>query len=364
MVDGSNLSYSSDLDTAEPLKRRYVFLYPDVATPAISQIDAGEFPKERLTGYYQLKQLGVNVAISDGRWKVPTANFRRRLSRYVHLPSFQMLKDWARSDVVVIKDKFSFLFTILAKVMRKKIVYLDTMFQIPRNRLKRMFLKQAIRHSDLVISLSKAQSGIWARQLGLPESKFKNLYYSMDCDFYSVVKPNHGYGSPLLISIGRDTGRDFHTLCQAVSELEVNVELITLPYLLPDAAKSSANITIREQLSYAELLATYSRASIAVVPLKSGIDYPSGIRAVMEAMLLGVPVVASYTPVLAEYFTDGVDLLMVEPENQQALQDAVQKLLSDAELRLSLRENARQTVCDKYNIESYGVDLAKVLRSI
>lgn len=364
MLDGSNLSHSSLFDTEELIERRYVFLYPDIAAPAINQIEAGNFPKERLTGYFQLKQLGFNVTISDSQWQTATAKLRRRLLHYIHLPSFQMLKDWAKSDVIVIKDGFSLLFTILVKAMGKKIVYLDTMFQLPKNRLKRFSLKRAIRHSDLVISLSKVQSDIWARELGLARNKFETLYYSMDCNFYPLLEPTTDLKAPLIVSVGRDIGRDFETLTNVVSNLQVDLELITLPYLLPPPAKTSPRVSIKEHLPYDELFATYGRASIAVVPLKKGIDYPSGIRAVMEAMLLGIPVIASYTPVLAEYFTDGVDLLMVEPANEQALKDAVQRLLADPELRLSLRANGRQTVIDKYQIESYGAGLATLLNSV
>lgn len=364
MLDGSNISHAPALDSDESVERKYLFLYPDIATPAIKEIESGTFPKERLTGYFQLKQMGLKVAISDSQWRGPTAKLRRKLLRYGQLPSFHMLKDWTKNEVIVVKDRFSLVYSLLAKLLGKKIVYLDTMFQLPTNKLKRLLLKHAIRHSDLVISLSKTQGDHWAQELQPPSDKLESLYYSMDCSFYPLVEPKAEEKSPLIVSIGRDRGRDFETLTKATTNLGINLELITLPYLLPPSARTSPHIVIKARLPYDELFATYARASIAIIPLKSGIHYPSGIRAVMEAMLVGVPVIASYTPVLAEYFTDGVDLIMVEPENARALEDAINRLLSDPELRLRLRENGRKTVCTKYKVESYGEDLARLLSKV
>src|SRR5690625_6857163 len=82
MLDGSNISHAPALDSDESVERKYLFLYPDIATPAIKEIESGTFPKERLTGYFQLKQMGLKVAISDSQWRGPTAKLRRKLLRY------------------------------------------------------------------------------------------------------------------------------------------------------------------------------------------------------------------------------------------------------------------------------------------
>src|SRR5690625_5433661 len=101
--------------------------------------------------------MGLKVALPDSQWRGPTARRRRKLLGYGQVPSFQMLKDWTKNEVIVVKDRFSLVYSLLAKLLGKKIVYLDTMFQLPTNKVKRLLLKHAIRHSDLVISLSKTQ---------------------------------------------------------------------------------------------------------------------------------------------------------------------------------------------------------------
>src|SRR5690625_7289863 len=106
--------------------------------------------------------MGLKLAISDRHGRGPRAHLRRQLLRYGQLPSFHMLKDWSKNEVIIVKDRFSLVYSLLAKLLGKKIVYLDTMFQLPTNKLKRLLLKHAIRHSDLVISLSKTHGDHWA----------------------------------------------------------------------------------------------------------------------------------------------------------------------------------------------------------
>src|SRR5690625_7107533 len=80
MLDGSNISHAPALDSDESVERKYLFLYPDIATPAIKEIESGTFPKERLTGYFQLMQMGLKVAISDSQWRGPTDRKSTRLN--------------------------------------------------------------------------------------------------------------------------------------------------------------------------------------------------------------------------------------------------------------------------------------------
>lgn len=86
------------------------------------------------------------------------------------------------------------------------------------------------------------------------------------------------------------------------------------------------------------------QAAAAVFP---SIYEPFGIVA-LEAMAAGCPTVVAATGGLAETVTDGYDGLLVPPGDQQALAQAVIKLLSRPDLAARLSANARQTVQEKY----------------
>src|SRR5690625_7846660 len=114
-----------------------------------------------------------------------------------------MLKHWSKNEVIIVKDRFSLVYSLLAKLLGKKIVYLDTMFQLPTNKLKRLLLKHAIRHSDLVISLSKTQGDHCAKEVQLPGAKLESVYYSMDCSFCPLVASKAEAQTPRLAAAGQ-----------------------------------------------------------------------------------------------------------------------------------------------------------------
>ena len=71
--------------------------------------------------------------------------------------------------------------------------------------------------------------------------------------------------------------------------------------------------------------------------------YPTGQTVLLEALALGKPTIVTRSPALAEYVTDGVDTILVEPHQPAELRNAIEKLLADPVLRESLATNARRT---------------------
>lgn len=89
----------------------------------------------------------------------------------------------------------------------------------------------------------------------------------------------------------------------------------------------------------------YQEAHIFVLPsLKEGISV-----AVMEAMAVETPVVVTRVGGMSELIDDGVDGLLIEPEQPEAIADAVAKLLQDKDLTLSITQKSRQKVAAKFH---------------
>jgi glycosyltransferase involved in cell wall biosynthesis len=68
---------------------------------------------------------------------------------------------------------------------------------------------------------------------------------------------------------------------------------------------------------------------------------------VMEAMSMGLPVVASDLPVFGEYLTDGLDALLPPVGDAGALAAAMRRISAEPELRERLRAAGR-TVVDRF----------------
>lgn len=342
-------------------KEKFVFMFPDIAGPTVRKIKEGAVPVEMLNGYYQLLEAGWNVTISDARWEGSFAKIRRKQSRFITVPSFGMFRDWLPADVIVVKDDFSLFLSLCAKLMGKKLIYLDAMFAFPKRPMKNFFIKLNLLLADRVICFSTTQARSWAVKYGVSLKRFSVLKYSIDAKFYNdVPKPHYGEASKV-IAIGRDVGRDFNVLVEAVKDRNIFLYLITLPYLLPKDADNMANVQVEQRLSYEELMNLYQESAISIIPLTGELAYPSGIRAVMEAMALGKPVIATYTPVLAEYFVSGEEIIFVNAKSKAELSGAIEKLLGSGKWQKDLAENAYKKLLEEYTVEKYVSELMKLL---
>ena len=90
-------------------------------------------------------------------------------------------------------------------------------------------------------------------------------------------------------------------------------------------------------------------------------SYYSPIK-LFEYMAMGKGIIASNIGQMAELLKDGETALLTEPNNVSAVADAIERLLSDTDLRLSLGRNAREEVCNKYTWEMHTGKIVAALR--
>jgi glycosyltransferase involved in cell wall biosynthesis len=104
-------------------------------------------------------------------------------------------------------------------------------------------------------------------------------------------------------------------------------------------------VTTITGVSDEELARLYGEAEVAIVPsLYEGFSLPA-----IEAMSCGVPVVATTGGALPEVVgTSGETGLLVEPNNPEALVDAIRSLLDNAPLRARLGAAGRQRVMERF----------------
>ncbi|MCR4286839.1 MAG: glycosyltransferase, partial [Deltaproteobacteria bacterium] len=103
-----------------------------------------------------------------------------------------------------------------------------------------------------------------------------------------------------------------------------------------------------------------SQLDIFIMPsLHEGLPY-----ALLEAMFLRVPVIASNVGGIKEILENNVDSILIEPSNPEVMADAIRGLVENKDLRKRLKENAFKKVAEKFTIGKMASEYLRVyLRS-
>jgi glycosyltransferase involved in cell wall biosynthesis len=68
-------------------------------------------------------------------------------------------------------------------------------------------------------------------------------------------------------------------------------------------------------------------------------------------MALQLPVVSTHLPAIRELVADGVNGLLVAPNDEASLADAIARLLDQPDLRTRLGEQGRRTILQTFQLE-------------
>jgi glycosyltransferase involved in cell wall biosynthesis len=119
-------------------------------------------------------------------------------------------------------------------------------------------------------------------------------------------------------------------------------------------------------MSQSELLDEYRRASAFCLPcrvLDNG-DRDGIPNVLAEAMAAGAPVVTTAISGIPEIVRDGVNGLLVAPDDPQAVADAVLRLRGDRELAERISREARATVAREFDGERLAGTLEALFKDV
>jgi glycosyltransferase involved in cell wall biosynthesis len=153
----------------------------------------------------------------------------------------------------------------------------------------------------------------------------------------AFLPPEDGY----LMFVGTlERHKGVQVLLEARRRMRNRPSLVLLGAPRPDTPRiDDPDIVISHDVPSAQVMASWMRASVAVVP--SVLHEPMG-QAAIEAMLVGRAVVASDVGGLRDVVAHGVTGLLVPPDDPGALAAALDRLLDDSETRLAMGEMGRQ----------------------
>ncbi|WP_320823132.1 glycosyltransferase family 4 protein [Reinekea sp.] len=337
----------------------------------LKQVESGLAPRESLLGYHWLKTNNFPVSESGSRHNIKRG-FIYFVRKWIDLPSLMVLQQWRKADVVVVATRLSLVIALVVKLLGKKLVFYDAMQHQPRSWHRRCLARMSIGLADRVIFFSANQLKKWQHNFPVLKGNGTNIPYGIDAQFYApmvsrftnMVSPLTNRTEDQLISVGRDTHRDFATLVSALESLNMQLILVTQSYLIDDSIRESSHITIADDLSYQELAGYYNQSAATVVPIIEGTSHLSGIRAAMESMAMKVPVIITRNDSLEEYFNHTETVLFYQAEDVASLVSAIATLRTEKPTVERLTDRAYKMLVEKFTVEAMALALISEIESI
>ena len=223
----------------------------------------------------------------------------------------------------------------------------------------RLFAERILQRADALIAVSEATRADAVRILNLPAEKIRVIHHGIAEPFFHVkpddtqaVRSRHGLARPYLLFVGTiEPRKNIERLLNAYQALppttreEFDLVLAGPPgwgqsEILARLRSPSPGIRYLGYIAEGDLPGLVAGGTAFVYPsLYEGFGFP-----VAQAMAAGTPVITSCVSALPEIA--GGAALLIEPQSETALRDAMQEMLTSPSRRersIALgRENARR----------------------
>lgn len=331
-----------------------VLLIADADRRLEEAVAAGERPR---VDYLELAA-ALNARYPTRR---PTRRFDRALSRVP--PNW--LRAWRmRADrpgtVLALAEDAGFAVTALAPRGTRQVVIAHNL----TSRRERVLAERTgwLRRPDCIVVLAKPQERYLRERAGLPADRVCFVHDKVDHRFF-VPSPDRG-DDGFVLSVGAEA-RDYGTLLDALRRLQAPAVLVPSSQWVSahGVRELPSGVTLRSDLSFAELRELYAAAALVVVSVRPGVQYAAGVNAILEAMAMGKPLVVTRTPGLEGYLDDGETMRTVPAGDPAALATAIDGLRTDPAHGRRLGRSARRVIDAGRNLDTYVADVAACVRA-
>lgn len=247
--------------------------------------------------------------------------------------------------------------------------------------LARSIGKNALRRADAIFVLSSGQVPDLCAKWGISADRVHLVHFGIDTDFWDPslavaadpsgvsASPISGTASakqecPTILSVGNDRYRDHGLLLAAAGEVHkklpaARLELVTnTPFKIPPEVGRW-----QQSVTHPELRELYRDARVVAICTRPN-HHASGITAILEAMAMGKPVVATHTPGLEDYVADGETGVLIRNGDSDAMACTLVELLEDSDRCAELGAEARRRALSYFSTQALSRRLAAVIRSV
>jgi glycosyltransferase involved in cell wall biosynthesis len=167
--------------------------------------------------------------------------------------------------------------------------------------------------------------------------------------------------TPFLLSMG-SAHRDYETLLNAVKGSDIPVTIVTRASDV-DTLPKQENVTYLSNLTDEECLELLARSRLSVTPI-SNLQTASGQVTFINAMRLGVAVIATRCPGTEGYIEDGHTGLLVAPRDVEGLRSQILRLWRDDAAREGFAKAGQQAAAESFTDEVAAARLVQMLEDV
>lgn len=224
---------------------------------------------------------------------------------------------------------------------------LDEESASPGWRFKRRLQRYAFASVDCIVVSSTMEIPVYAARLGVPAGRIRFVPFHTN-----VVEPVYVSGSKHYILSAGKTGRDYQTLSEAVRDIDHDVVVVSDAESVRDVSLPQ-RVRLVLDAPYGHYRDLLQACDLLVLPLRPLVK-STGQVALLEAMALGKPVIATRVVGTVDYVQSGLNGILVPPGNPSALREAIVGLLRDPVARERLGRAALESVRDRHTFERYA----------
>jgi len=329
----------------------------------------GTMPDTYLLGLNHMKDFDIDAEYieTDLMNKLRKKNFN-----FAALPLFFKLRKY---DIVFSGGSLflPFLYKFIFRIKRPKFIWYNTFFTnaIRRsNGIKKDIIIETIKSLDGIICPSKIQYDFLV-DWGVDDRKLFLVHNGVDVDFIKREQEKidlEDGEEDYILSVGKDMGRDYNTLIEAVKKLNLNVKIVAMPRNLKNTDHVSSHfVNYTGPVPFNKLLEYYKKAKFIVIPTKSeeSLDASdcSGQYVLLDSMASGKSVIASKRKSLEGYVEDRKDVVLVDPEDSGQLQSAIELLINSPELVKTMEKNM-DIKSVRFTTKNFAKQLSEVFKNI
>jgi glycosyltransferase involved in cell wall biosynthesis len=317
-----------------------------------------------------------DVVVIDAHHMRHAACLPARLAvRIAGLPAGQVVEVFVRrrryAHVIAWADRIGLALALLLKLRRDRQTDVVLISVLLTRGAKALLVRRLRVHTHLRAILGRSlQMRLLQESFGVDAGRLVPDVFGVD-DRYFRPAPTAETPEIVVCAVGWEE-RDHTTLLAAAEGLDATVEVAVGSIALASDAQAvrrrlaelagrelPANVLL-SQRSPEELRDLYARSRCAVVSVHD-VEFDAGVTALMEAMAMGLPVVATRSAGLAGLFTHEQEGLFVAPADPAALRGAIQRLLRDPEAAGRMGAAARRLVEDRHRLDDRVRRIADVV---